>query len=62
MTRVDRGRHRRTEIDVAEAEHEIAGIKHDASHRRLVIEAVDAPDKLNIRRAPRRVGTDQLLV
>ena len=56
MTRIDRRRHRRAEIDVAETEHEIARVEHDALHVLDRIETVDAADELDVRRAPRRVG------
>ncbi len=56
VARVHRGRNRRAEVDVAETEHEVARVEHDAADVVDRIEAVDAADELEVARAPRRVG------
>jgi hypothetical protein len=62
MTRIDRRRHRRAEIDIAEPEHEIARRQHDALHRVDRFETIDPADELDIRWTPGRVGTHQLVI
>ena len=62
MARIDRGRHRRRQIDVAEPHHEIGGAVDDAAHVLLAVEAVDAADELDVARAPRRVRPHRLRV
>ena len=59
---VERRGHRRAEVDVAEAEHEVAGVEHDAVHVVDRVEAVDPADELEVRRAPRGVVADDLHV
>ncbi len=56
VTRVERRRHRRAEVHVAEAEHEVAGVEHDAVHVVDAVESVHPADELDVPRAPRRVG------
>ncbi len=60
MVRIDGGGHGRAEIDVAEREHEVAGVEADAVDGGEVGEIVDAADELDVARAPRRVFAHDL--
>ena len=61
VPRVGRRGDRRAEVDVAEAEHEIAGVEHDAACTSSIgVEAVDAADELDVAGAPGRVGAHGL--
>jgi len=48
MARIDRGGHRRAEIDITQAKHEIGGVEHDAFHLVDRVEVVDATNELDI--------------
>ena len=56
MPRIERNRHRCTEIHVPQAEYEVIGVEDDAVHVVDRIEAVHPSDELDVPRAPRRVG------
>ena len=56
MARVERRGHGRAEIDIAQAQHEVARAEDDLLHFLDGAEAVDAADELDIARAPGRVG------
>ena len=63
MPGIKRSGHWRSEIHVAETEHEIARIEDNALHRQsTVVESIDAADEFNIARAPGRVGPHGLHV
>src|SRR5206468_4268587 len=62
VPRIDRRGNRRTEVNVTEAEHEVARVEGDALDVRDRPEAVDAPDELEIAWAPRRVLAHRLHV
>src|SRR6185369_8457610 len=62
MARVDRCRHGRAEIDIAEAEHEVAGREDDLFDVANVVQPIDTADELDVARAPRRIGPDALHV
>jgi hypothetical protein len=55
VPRIDRGRDRRAEIDVAEPHHEILGIEYDTLDVVDAVEPVHAADELDIVGAPWRV-------
>ena len=49
-------------IDVTQAEHEIARIEDDPLDIVFAIQTIDAPDELDVRWTPRRVGASQFLI
>ncbi|MNV15695.1 hypothetical protein D3C71_1064270 [compost metagenome] len=55
MARVEWGGHRRTEVNVAQAHHQITGVEYCALDLIEIRQVVDAADELQIARAPRRV-------
>ncbi len=57
VARVHRRRHRRAEVDVAEAHDEVARVEHDPLHVVDGGKAVDPADELDVVRAPGRVVT-----
>ena len=54
MARIDRHGAWRAEIDVAEAEHHVAGLEDDVPHIVAAGEAIDTLDEVDIVRQPRR--------
>ncbi len=62
MARVHRRGHRGTEVDVAQPEHQVVGLEHDATHVLDAFQAVDAADELDVAGAPWRIGTHRLHV
>src|SRR5690606_4823035 len=62
MARIERGGYRRTEIDLAETHHHIAGIEHDFFDVFDAVEAVDAANEFDIARAPRSIPAHGLHV
>ena len=59
MPRIERGCYRGTEVDITQAEHEILGLVDYALDRGDGIQAVDAADELDVRRAPRGGRVDR---
>ena len=55
MARIERGGHRRAEVDVAQAHHQVAGVEHRAVDLVQIGQVVDAADKFQVARAPGRV-------
>ncbi len=62
MPGIERCGDRRAEIDVAQAQHEIARVEDDPLHLLDALQPVDAPDEFDIARAPRSVGPHGLCV
>ena len=62
MARIKRRGYRRSQIDVAQSKHQVAGAEHDAAHLIDRIEAVDAANKLDIAGTPGRVRPHALHV
>ncbi len=62
MAGIERRRHRRTQIDIAQPQNEIAGGKDHLLHRLDRIEPVDAADEFDVGRAPGRIRPHQLLI
>jgi hypothetical protein len=59
---IHRGRDRRRQVHIAETHHQVGGVVDDALHLLLAVQPVDAPDELDVARAPGRVRTDRLHV
>ena len=62
MAWVQRHRHRRPQVDVAEPQHEVGGAGDDLLHGALVGQSVDAADEVDVVRAPWCVGAHRQLV
>jgi hypothetical protein len=59
---IDGRGHRRTEVHVAQAEHQVARAIDDLLHVVFAAEAVDAPDELYVARRPGGICTHRLHV
>ena len=58
--RIERGRDRRAEVDIAESHHQIAGVEYSLIHFVNRVQPVDAADEFDVvRTAPRRTGADR---
>ncbi len=55
VTRIERGCHRRTEIDIPQPHDQVAGVKHRAINLVNIVEIVDAADKLQVAWTPWRI-------
>jgi hypothetical protein len=55
VTRVERRSHRRTEVNVAQAHHQIAGFKNRSVHLIEIGQVVDPANKFQVAWAPGRV-------
>ena len=62
VARVQRRGHRRAQVHIAQAQHQVAGVEHGAVHRVQVGQAVDAADELDVAGAPGRVRPHRLHV
>ena len=62
VARVDWRGHGRAQVHVAQAEHEVVGVEDDAPNVIDAVKAIDAPDELRVRGAPRRIGARGFLV
>ena len=62
MPRIHRRGDRRAQVHVAQAQHEIVGVEHDAADVIDGIQAVDAADELDVAGAPGRIGPHGLHV
>ena len=57
MARVHRHRARRTEVNIAKPEDQIAGVENRLPHRFPARQTIDTLDKIDVIRQPRRTGT-----
>ena len=55
MPRVQRRRHRRAEVDVTQAQHQVFGVENDPVHIVHCGQTVDPPDEFDVPRTPRCV-------
>ena len=62
MTRIERRRDRRSEVDVTESEHHVFGAEDGVEHVVHGFETVHPADELDVPRAPRRVGANPVHV
>ncbi len=62
MARIDGYRTGRAQIDVAQAEDEVAGVKNRIAHRLAALQPVDALDKIDVVGQPGRAGAHRLLI
>ncbi len=62
MARVQRCGHRRAQVNVPQAQHQVGGSEDDLAHRLDRRQAVDAANELDVAGAPRGVGAHRLHV
>src|SRR5207344_817498 len=61
MARIERRGHGSAEVHITEPHHEVARAEYDVTHLRAGFESIDAPDELDVVRAPGRVCAHRLL-